>query len=116
FAYVTNENDNTISAYTIDRGTGALTQVAGSPYATDTTPISVTVNPAGTFAYVANANGSSVSAFSIDQATGALTQISGSPFSVGNGNSPYGITVNPAGTVVYVANWQASISAFSIDP
>src|ERR1700678_2919680 len=46
FAYVPNETSNTISAYAIDASTGALTPVAGSPFAsTGTTPVAAMVDP-----------------------------------------------------------------------
>ena len=58
FAYVPNETSNTISAYAIDASTGALTPVAGSPFAsTGTTPVAAMVDPNGAYLYVAN-NGS----------------------------------------------------------
>src|SRR5204863_6947708 len=70
FAYVANQTDNTVSAYTINAGTGALTPVAGSPFATGTGPFSVTVAPSGAFAYVANSGSNNVSAYTINAATG----------------------------------------------
>src|ERR1700737_4896149 len=47
FAYVANLYSNNVSAYTIDGTTGALTPVAGSPFATGSAPVSVTVDPTG---------------------------------------------------------------------
>jgi 6-phosphogluconolactonase (cycloisomerase 2 family) len=46
FLYVTNENpaDNTVSAYVIDANTGALTPVAGSPFAAGHNPQSIAVS------------------------------------------------------------------------
>jgi 6-phosphogluconolactonase (cycloisomerase 2 family) len=114
FAYVTNEGAFTVSAYSVDATTGALTPIAGSPYATGAHPYSVAVNPVGTFAYVANAYDDTVSAYSIDATTGALTPIAGSPFAAGG--FPISVTVNPAGTFAYVANYNdATVSAYSID-
>ncbi|MHB8921149.1 MAG: lactonase family protein, partial [Halothiobacillus sp.] len=94
FAYVANQNDGagngTVSAYSINASTGALTPVAGSPFAAGTYATSVTVNPAGTFVYVANGGDSNVSAYSLS-ATGALTAVTGSPFQAGT--YPDSITV-----------------------
>jgi len=122
FAYVANEgnggSNGSISAYRIDATTGALTPVPGSPFATGILPVSVTVNPAGTFAYVANQgdfsiNGS-ISAYRIDAATGALKPVPGSPFA--KEIIPASVTVNPAGTFAYVANRSnGSISVFRIN-
>ena len=44
--------DNTISVYTINQATGALT--AGTAVAAGSDPYSVTVDPSGKFAYAAN--------------------------------------------------------------
>ncbi len=83
FAYVANNGSNSVSAFSIDAA-GALTPVAGSPFATGQGGASsVTVTPAGSFAYVANYGSNSVSAFSIDASTGALTPVVGSPFVTG---------------------------------
>jgi 6-phosphogluconolactonase (cycloisomerase 2 family) len=114
FVYVTNEYTFTVSAYSVDASTGALTPIAGSPFAAGAHPYSVAVNPAGTFAYVANSGDNTVSAYSIDVTTGALTPVAGSPFPTGG--FPISVTVNPAGTNAYVANYNdATVSAYSID-
>ncbi len=111
FAYVANFGDNTVSAYSIDASTGALT-VVGSPVATGRYPYSVTVNPAGTFAYVTNYGDNTVSVYAINS-NGVLTTV-GSPVSAGA--LPISIAVNPAGTFAYVANQgDNTVSAYSID-
>jgi hypothetical protein len=43
FAYVANEGSNNVSAYTIDSTTGALSPMAGSPFAAGTGPSSVAI-------------------------------------------------------------------------
>jgi 6-phosphogluconolactonase len=45
FAYVANAGDNTVSGYTINPATGALTAIAGSPFAEGAEPFSVAVDP-----------------------------------------------------------------------
>jgi hypothetical protein len=72
-----------VSAYTINSSTGALSAVAGSPFAAGTEPRSVTVDPSGQFAYVANQGDNTVSAYTINSATGALSAVAGSPFAAG---------------------------------
>jgi hypothetical protein len=79
FAYVANQSGNNVSAYTINPSTGALTPVAGSPFAAGIAPRSVTVDPSGKFAYVADL-GRNVSAHTINPSSGALTPVAGSPF------------------------------------
>src|SRR5206468_1456463 len=85
FAYVTNSGthgDNTVSGYTINATTGALTPIPGSPFAAGLNPLFVVVDPTGKFAYVTNFSDNTVSGYTID-ATGALTPIPGSPFATG---------------------------------
>ena len=102
FAYVANANSNTVSGYTINAASGALTAIAGSPFPAGTIPISVTVDPTGKFAYVANEGSDNVSGYTVDPATGALTPIAGSPFPAGT--FPLSVTVDPSGKFAYVAN------------
>jgi 6-phosphogluconolactonase len=94
FAYVANKGDNTISAYTINATTGALTPIPGSPFAAGDAPFSVAVDPTGKFAYVTNSYflDNTVSGFTINAVSGALTPIPGSPFAAGR--SPLGIVVS----------------------
>lgn len=98
---------NTVSAFAMDAA-GALTAVAGSPYATgeDTGSFggdssSVTVNRATRRLFATN--DTSVAVFDIDPVTGALTAVAGSPFATG-GTFAYGVRANAAGTRLFVAN------------
>ena len=79
FAYTANVTSNNVSSYTINAGTGALTQVNNPPISAGTNPYMVTINPAGTFAYVLNAGTSTIpaaiSVYTIDGSTGALTPV-----------------------------------------
>jgi DNA-binding beta-propeller fold protein YncE len=50
FAYVVSQSSSNISGYSIDRKTGALTAVPGSPFVTGGG--AVAVDPTGRFAYV----------------------------------------------------------------
>jgi 6-phosphogluconolactonase (cycloisomerase 2 family) len=132
FAYVANQTDNTISAYTIDSTTGALTAVPGSPFGAAVlhAPTGLAADPAGKFLFVANECGSilctisptvsgNVSVFTIDSTTGALVEINGSPFFAGL--SPVSLVVDPTGKFLYVVNLNggpplsAGVSAFSIN-
>jgi 6-phosphogluconolactonase len=118
FAFVANFQNSTagsISTFTIDSTTGALT-TTGTATATGNTTI--TNGPAslvtvlGKYLYSAN-DGGSVSAFSINSSTGALTAISGAPFLAGT--NPNSIIADPSGKFLYTANsGSRDISAFSI--
>jgi 6-phosphogluconolactonase (cycloisomerase 2 family) len=102
FAYVVNECGNifcsligSVSAYTIDSSTGALSPISASPFATGMSPRSVAVHPSSRFAYVACTVNGNVSAYTIDRSTGALTPISASPFAAG----AFALSVAIAGTM-----------------
>ena len=102
FAYVANESSNTISAYAIDASTGALTEIAGSPFAsTGTGPVAVVVDPDGTYLYAANNASNTVSVYSINASTGALTAV-GEP--TGSGNGPFALLVDPSDQFLFVIN------------
>jgi DNA-binding beta-propeller fold protein YncE len=123
FAYVPNALSNNVSAYSIDRITGALAAVVGSPFPAGSNPYSVTMHPTGQFAYVANCGtacnnsgvgAGNVSAYTIDGTTGALTAVVGSPFPAGG--NPISVTVDAAGQFAYVANLLSNnVSAYIID-
>ena len=114
YAYVTNENVNNISGFSINATTGALTSVSGSPFATGTSPIGIAVDPAGKFVYAANANSKNVSGYSINTSTGALTQVPGSPFAAGS--HPVAAAVDPKGLFAYVPNVaDSTVSAYTIN-
>ena len=117
FVYVTGVNMNagtgSVSAYTIDAATGALTPVAGGPFIAGNYPYGVALAPNSKFAYVASGD-IGISAYRVNATTGALVQVAGSPFAAGNGS--YFVTVDPTSRFAYVANGGGgTISAFAID-
>jgi len=119
-AYVANSGDNTISQYTIDATTGALTQKAAATVAsisglTNSTPSSVTVDPSGKYAYVANSGSEFISQFSIG-AGGGLVPMNPPTVQSGNaGSGPISVTVDPMGRYVYAANSnENTVSLFTI--
>lgn len=128
FVYVLNEGnfiesaDGSVSAFTIDGGTGALTPVMGSPFTTGVGAASMAIDPTGRFAYVGNFGDQQgenlpgdVSAYTIDPTTGALNGLAGSPFLRSSG--AYAVAVAPSGKFGYVLGATASnqIAAFSIN-
>jgi hypothetical protein len=78
-----NQTDSTISAFTINRTSGALAAVSGSPFSTGPAPTAVAINPASSLVYVTSGNAGTVSVYAIN-AGGALTAIAGSPFTAVN--------------------------------
>jgi 6-phosphogluconolactonase (cycloisomerase 2 family) len=113
FAYVA--GNDFVSGYVIDNATGALTEIAGSPFPTGVWARGVAADPQGRFLYIPNWNSANVSAYLIDRDTGALSAVPGSPFAAGD--HPAAVVVDPLGRFVYIANqYSNSISVYSIDP
>ena len=95
FVYVANGTSNNVSAFLLNRATGTLTPVAGSPFAAGSFPQVPVIDPTDKFLFVSNTNSDDVSVFTIDGTTGVLRQVPGSPFSHGDspGRSPVGIAI-----------------------
>jgi 6-phosphogluconolactonase (cycloisomerase 2 family) len=83
FLFVTNNansaSGNSVSAFSIDYSTGALTAVPGSPFSTAPFPAPVATDPSGQFVYVGT-DSDGIMAFSMNQTTGSLTPIDGGPY------------------------------------
>jgi 6-phosphogluconolactonase (cycloisomerase 2 family) len=84
FLFVGSEGSGVIWVFQINATTGALTEIAGSPFTFPSILTSadiMTVDASGKFLYVGQLTPSAgVAAFAINQTTGALTPIPGSPF------------------------------------
>jgi 6-phosphogluconolactonase (cycloisomerase 2 family) len=112
-----------VLAYTINGATGALSEVAGSPFAvqafTNTPGFQISFDPLGRFAYVVSYNArnystNTVAAYTINASTGALSEVPGSPFTARI--FPQAVTVDPSGKFAYVANrLSANVSAYTIN-
>jgi len=124
FLYVTDSGttgaNSGVSAYTINATTGALTAVAGSPFAADAGTGQAVVDPLGKFLYASNSFNDDISAYAINATTGALTQITGSPFASGAQafSDSGGLAIDPSGQFVFMPNSNSpsnSISVFSVN-
>jgi 6-phosphogluconolactonase (cycloisomerase 2 family) len=131
FAYVANGyhgGNGTVSAYSIDRSSGSLTPVPGSPFAVPiggfpapgSVPCSVTVHATATgeALYVADSWRNYIWEYIIDQTTGALAASPTSPFSAPGG--PYSISAAPHAQYVYLSNQYpsyptGSVAGYTID-
>src|SRR5262249_1508855 len=105
-----------VYVFSIDAASGALTQVAGSPFSTGGTQVRrLVMDPSGRFAYVANQGTATVTAFRFDGTSGALTMI-GTPVATG-GTSPFSPAMHPSGRNLYVVNRLGTfgVSQYSID-
>jgi 6-phosphogluconolactonase len=120
FVYVANcaalcsgSGTGNVSGYAINKSTGALTPVPGSPFTADNIPYAVTVDPTGQFAYVANFNSATVSVFKIDQCSGSLWSSTSSVPT--GGQSAIALGLDPHGRFLYVTNTASdNVSAFAV--
>jgi probable HAF family extracellular repeat protein len=118
YAYAVNVQTNAIDGYRINGSTGALTPLAGSPFAAGKAgATTVAIDQHRGYLYVTKqfAEDNDVAGFRIDWRTGALSPLSGSPFTAGSG--PTAVAVDPLGQFVYVANLGSNnVSGFRIVP
>ena len=115
FAYVANNFDATVSAFSINSGTGALSAVGGSPYGMPYQGVnSVAATPSVVLATTAATFGNgTISVWTITAATGGLTVATGSPYIISGGGAS--VTINPAGTVAYIPYNADEIQAYDIN-
>src|SRR5271157_2570084 len=118
-----NNNEGSVSVFSIDPGSGALAAVAGSPFPANADPTEILITASGKFVYVTNPGIGMVTAFTFSN--GVLSEVKpGSPFFSGAGAS--GLAVDATERFLYVANPAASnpypyqsttgnISGFNID-
>jgi 6-phosphogluconolactonase len=108
FAYVLSNESNTVTAFRIEKTTGVLQPVPGSPFATGNQPVAITITPDGKFAYVPNGETGDISAYSIDPASGALTPLAQSPIAAAAPGTPGDhltpVTIDRSGRIALVAD------------
>jgi 6-phosphogluconolactonase len=118
FAYAVNQDNDTVSMFTIDSATGVLTPMTPATVFTGGSPFGITLDPSGKFAYVPDAYSQPnnfVSEFTVDSLTGVLTPTA--QIAVSAGNSPTSVAVDPTSKFAYVVNRQDNtVSMFTIDP
>lgn len=117
-AYVINELDSTMTAYSLDPATGRLTSLqtlssrAVGATGTNTTA-EVVVHPSGKFLYGSNRGDNNIVVFAINASTGMLT-LAGHTST--QGMTPRNFALDPAGTFLYAANAGSnSVVPFRID-
>jgi 6-phosphogluconolactonase len=119
FAYVVNELQSSITAFSYDSSHGALhalktvsTLPKGFSGSNDTAEIQV--HPSGKFLFASNRGHDSIAVFAIDSNTGALTLIDHFPT---QGKTPRNFEIDPTGKFLFVANQDTNnIVIFRIDP
>lgn len=119
FAYVINELDLTMSAYTYDSSTGLLRTVQTLPTlpkgatTTDNSAADVHVHPSGTFLYGSNRGHNSIVIYRLDAGTGRMTLVGHETRAI---KRPRNFHIDPSGSLMLVANQDdASVTVFRID-
>jgi len=109
-----------IAAFSVNSSTGALANIAGSPFPTSNMPFTLAIAPSANFLYsIGGSSNNAIDAFSLDAQTGALTSVAGSPFPAPNPLNS--LTVDASGGFLY-ATAQVDMQAdsvffgFSINP
>ena len=117
FVYVP-MGDTTIQGFSINRSTGALTPIPGSPFQTNGggTTDGAWSDPKGRFLFVGSEATNSIWVFTIDPKTGALTETAGSPYSTGFIAADI-MAVDASGKFLYAGQLtpSAGVAGFSID-
>jgi len=108
FVYVALSAANQIAAFSIDRETGALTPVPGSPFPAGEGPAVLLLT--NNFLYAVNWAGGNISGYSIDSSSGALTPVPGSPF----GSNSVTLAADPSGKYLYAGQLDG-IQSYNID-
>ena len=118
YAYVINELDNTVIAFTYDEAHGILREMqtvttlpedfAGTSYCAD-----VHITPSGKFLYGSNRGHDSIVIFAIHEGTGELTYVGHEPT---QGKNPRNFAIDPTGTFLLAANQDTdTIVTFRLD-
>lgn len=106
-----------VSCFSSDPTTGALTPVAGSPFAVATAAkiAGFVMHPSGKFLYAATGSaGNGILGWTIDATSGAVTPLPGSPFAVGS--VAVGAVIDRAGKYLYTGGGASGgLLGFSVD-
>jgi hypothetical protein len=130
FVYVSNNLQNTVSAYTICNGMptqsttcsnlppGGLVAVTGSPFNLSggaNGPGPIMTDPFGNYVYVLDMLSNQISTFRISPVSGSLT--AGNPAVVATGLEPTSFAIRSDDNWLFVANYQAAtLSQYTVTP
>lgn len=120
FAYVCNEMQSSVTAFSYDADKGTLTALHTlSTLPEDYTKpgnstAEVQVHPSGKYVYVSNRGHDSLAIFSIDEKTGKLTAVGHQPI---GGKTPRNFGIDPSGKYILACGQgSASVHVHKIDP
>lgn len=119
FAYVMNELDATVTAFTADPATGTLKQAQSistvpESFSGMNTTADIHVSPSGKFLYGSNRGHNSIVVFEIDEKTGKLRFVEHTST---EGRTPRNFAIDPTGKLLLAANQDShTIVTFWLDP
>ncbi len=111
FVYIPQSSTNNVEGFAINRATGGLTVIPGSPFPVTFFADTIASDPQGRFLFIGNESGGDIASFKIDPNTGALTPSPNSPINVPAIFSADVFTVDGAGKYLYVGEQNASAGA-----
>lgn len=93
---------------------GTLTEVSGSPFASQLGPKSIVVDPSNTYVYVANSTANVITGYTLGT-SGTLTPLSSSPFTTGS--QPSALSLDSTGKYLFVISYGGGpdLQVFSFD-
>jgi 6-phosphogluconolactonase len=118
FAYVINELDNTITAFSYDAAVGALAEIQTVPtlpegFTAFSKTAEVRIHPSGKFLYGSNRGHESIAVYAVDPETGMLTFVEREPV---GGKHPRNFNLDPSGRFLLAANMESdNVVVFRID-
>jgi 6-phosphogluconolactonase len=118
FAYTSNTNSSSITAYKVESASGALSPVAGSPFGGVDIPLGLAIAPSSDFLAAGNLNGPGIPVFRVDKETGSIASVAASPFPTPGGGFPIESVFHPSGKFLYAGMQVSATSnvwAFSLD-
>jgi 6-phosphogluconolactonase (cycloisomerase 2 family) len=116
FAYISNTGNSTISQFSRNNTTGALTPLTPSSVAVTNSTHRLVMSPDGTTLYSNGYGNGQISQFGVNTTTGLLTALTPDTIST-SGTNPWGLCISPDGTSVYCTNFfgTTGIAQFSRD-
>jgi 6-phosphogluconolactonase (cycloisomerase 2 family) len=105
----------TISGFSIDQQTGALSEILGSPFLSQgTNPIASTVDSEGKYLFVANISSNNITVFRVNASNGFIEPVPGSPFAAPY--APCALALDWSDDYLYVLSpYSRAVAQFSID-
>ncbi len=115
--YFSNEQDCSVSAYSLDTSTGTLTTVQTvttlpQGFSGRNTCSQIQISPSGKFLYVPNRGNNSIATFTVDASSGRLTPVG----HVSTEQVPSAFSLDPAGHFVFAAGSESNrLASYRVD-